>query len=380
VLRAKTLAAAALLVVLGATASAARAGQGLLIGVDDDSLEWTATVPHFVQVQRSLGIGAVRMTLQWSPGESAVLDKTDQTSLRRMSQAVRFGDRVVLDVYGAAGAAPTTPLARSQFCQYTVSALQQAPGVNDVVIWNEANSPKFWASPDPAAYEALLAQCYDAIHARRPWANVISSTSPHQNPAAFIAGLGAAYRASGRTSPIFDTFGHNAYPQDDAEAPDAQHAATSHSIDEGDYERLLAALTSAFSGTGQPVPGQGSVTIWYLEDGFQTIVPPSEAGLYDGTELDRSPIPALALSGQETSADVDQAGQLSTALELAYCQPAVGAFFNFQLVDDPDLAGWQSGLLWPDWTPKPSVPAFRSAAAAVAAGQVDCSRFPASVR
>ena len=68
--------------------------------------------------------------------------------------------------------------------------------------------------------------------------------------------------------------------------------------------------------------------------------------------------------------------QLTAALELAYCQPAVGAFFNFQLADDRSLAGWQSGLLWADWTPKPSFWPVREAIAGVAAGRVDCSVFP----
>ena len=119
--------------------------------------------------------------------------------------------------------------------------------------------------------------------------------------------------------------------------------------DPADLPRLLAALTSAFGGTGQPVPGEGSVRIWYLEDGFQTVVPAAESALYTGSELDRYTIPALAPSGQEESTRVDQGTQLTTALELAYCQPAVGAFFNFQLADDHDLGGWQSGLEihWP---------------------------------
>ena len=50
----------------------------------------------------------------------------------------------------------------------------------------------------------------------------------------------------------------------------------------------------------------------------------------------------------------DQASQLKDAVELAYCQPAVGAFFNFQFIDEVGLGGWQSGLLWADGTPKPS--------------------------
>src|SRR5205814_9324240 len=68
----------------------------------------------------------------------------------------------------------------------------------------------------------------------------------------------------------------------------------------------------------------------------------------------------------------DQATQLADALTLAYCQPYVSAFFNFHLADEQNLAGWQSGVLWPDWTPKPSYSALRSAIARVGSHQVDC--------
>lgn len=372
-------ASAAVLVAL-ACASAGRAAPGLVIGVDDDTVKWSANPWRLVGIQRSLGARALRVTLSWSPGESSVADSTSRLYLQRIDQAERLGDRVVLSVFGSSDSPPSTGLARVQYCEFVLDALQRAPGVNDVVIWNEANSPKFWRPQAGAAadYEALLAQCYDTLHSRRPWVNVISSTAPHHNPGAFIAALGDAYRASGRTLPIFDTFGHNVYPNTDREEPFAQHRASSPSIDEGDYGRLLAALTSAFGGTAQPVPGEGSVRIWYLEDGFQTVVPAAESALYTGRELDRFTIPAVAPSGQEESTSVDQATQLATALELAYCQPAVGAFFNFQLADDHDLGGWQSGLLWADWTPKPSAAALQAAVAAVAAGQVDCSRFPAA--
>ncbi len=64
-----------------------------------------------------------------------------------------------------------------------------------------------------AAYESLLADCYDQLHRFSKSVNGISSTSPHKSPAASIAALGAAYRASARTLPIFDTYGHDAYPE-----------------------------------------------------------------------------------------------------------------------------------------------------------------------
>ena len=140
--------------------------------------------------------------------------------------------------------------------------------------------------------------------------NVIATSAPHGKPATWFAGLGAAYRASGRTQPIFDTVGHNGYPQTSAEAPSARHAKGP--IDEGDLGRLLAALTKAFGGTAQPLPGQGRVTVWYLEDGFQSI-PGGPRALYSGVETDKQPV-----------SEDEQAAQLTAAVELAYCQPAVG--------------------------------------------------------
>jgi len=127
----------------------------------------------------------------------------------------------------------------------------------------------------------------------------------------------------------------------------------------------MEALSDAFRGTAQPLPGQRGVTIWYTEDGFQTTVDPAKAGLYDGQETDPFAV----------AADGAHAAQLAEAVRLAYCQPAVGAFFNFELADERALAGWQSGVLWADWTPKPSYGAFKQVIAEVAARSVDCGKF-----
>jgi hypothetical protein len=141
----------------------------------------------------------------------------------------------------------------------------------------------------------------------------------------------------------------------------AVRAARKGPIDEGDLGRLLAALKKAFSGTGQPLPGAHGVTVWYLEDGFQS-VPGGSRVVYSGTETDKQPV----------SEDV-QAAQLTAAVELAYCQPAVGAFFNFELRDDSSLTGWQSGLLRPDWSAKPAFVAYLEALAAARTGTIDCA-------
>jgi hypothetical protein len=157
---------------------------------------------------------------------------------------------------------------------------------------------------------------------------------------------------------VFDTIGHNAYPETSAEAPGARHGKHSHSIDEGDLNRLLAALTKGFHGTAQPLPGHGGVTVWYLEDGFQTT--PGRT-IYSGSETEKHPV-----------SEAQQAAQLTAAVQLAYYQPAVGAFFNFELRDDASLGGWQSGLVRPDRSPKPAFGAYAHVVQAATGGSIVC--------
>jgi len=338
-------------------------GPRLLLGVDDDTAKWLTRPDGLVGVDRDLGIGAMRIMVPWRGQD--VPSRTQQIYLHRVALTVALGQRVVLALYGRAADAPVTAAGRKAYCHFAIHVLARIPKVNDVVIWNEVNNPTFWPrSAGAPAYDALLARCWDALHSVRNSINVIDSTAPHQDPAGFITDLGAAYRASGRVRPIVDTFGHNVYPERSTEVPWAQH--DNGSIDEGDYGRLTTVLEQAFGGTTQPLPGQGRTTIWYLEDGFQTRIPVAKRRLYSGAETDKNLLPAA-----------EQAAQLQGAIALAYCQPNVGAFFNFQLLDDHSLNGWQSGVLWADGTQKPAYPGLRDAIAAVQTGSVDCGQFPA---
>ena len=116
---------------------------------------------------------------------------------------------------------------------------------------------------------------------------------------------------AGATLPIFDTLGHNAYPETTRELPYAAH--TTASLDEGDYLRLMGVLTLAFDGTAQPIPGNGTietpatgngrnaqpalsrpVTIWYLEDGFETVVASDKRASYTGREPNRQLVQPVA--------------------------------------------------------------------------------------
>ena len=337
----------------------ASAGTGLLVGLDDDTIKWLAKPNGVVGVNRDLGVDALRITLQWKRGQETPT-RLQGIYLHRAAGAIALGQRVVLAVYGTPTQSPLTAPQREQYCGFVVHVLQRIPAIEDVVIWNEVNNPTFWQS-GPEAYEALLARCWDQLHALRRTVNVIDSTAPHQDPGSFLARMGAAYRASGRTRPILDTFGHNVYPETSAEPPTAVHPGST-SIDQGDYPRLLQVLAAAFGGTGQPLPGDGRTTVWYLEDGYQSAVPRLLAQVYGGRENERAPV----------SLDT-QAAHLRRAVELAYCQPYVGAFFNFELLDEHRLVGWQSGLLFANGQKKPAYDAYKQAIAAVHSGAIDCA-------
>jgi len=346
-----------------------------LVGIDDDHSKWLARPDGLLAKYRDLGLDAVRITIPWRRGRTRPT-RLVGTYLHRAASLVARGQRVVISVFGRPSEAPLDARSRTQYCDFLHHFLLRIP-FRDVVIWNEANSPQFWpASAGAPAYEALLAACYRRLHALRRDINVISTTAVHHDPAGFVRALGDAYRERGRLHPILDTFGHNPYPDNASEPPWVQHG-NPRTVGQGDLERLLRAIRDAFEGTAQPLPGEGRTTVWYLETGFQTTVPRTKRRFYKGEETDRFVVPPLATKGAEPWVR-DQAHQLRDALFLARCQPAVGAFFNFELLDEDRLAGWQSGVLWRDGTEKQSYAAFKAAVELVASGDVDCATVPGS--
>ncbi len=374
--------------------STATAGDGLLVGVSEDSMKWSPERGKLAaRHMYRLGVSAVRVTIRWSPGQSAPRGPT-LVALRRAIRTAG-GRRLVLAVYSRAHGAPQIARRRRQYCGFVGRLLLRAGRARDVVIWNEPNSGKFWRpqyTPDgrdaaATAYEALLEECWDELHALRRDVNVIAASAPRGNddpdaerpshsPLQWYRDIGAAYRRSGRARPIFDTVGHNPYPNTSAEAPWATHPGGT--IGQGDYAKLIRVLTDEFSETAQPVPGEG-LSIWYMEDGFQTRIDRRFATAYVGRESDSFALAAVSSRGRQVAGDglaVDQASQLSDAVRLAYCQPYVGAFFNFLLADERTLTGWQSGLLWANWQRKPSYSSFQHASFDVADGNVDCSPHP----
>jgi len=302
----------------------------LLVGVDDDTLKWTARPLDVVRWQRRLGADAVRVWVPWR-GERTPL-AVRRVELSRIEAAARR-TTVVLAVFGFARSTPTRTWAQRRFCRFTRRAVALVPDARAVVVWNEANSPTYWDGT-AADYERLLARCYDLLH--RDGLTVLDSTASAHAPAAFLRAVAGAYRRSGRTRPLVDAFGHNPYPRAPDEPPGARHRPGF--LGEGDYGRLRSVLR-AF----------GDPDVWYLEDGYQSTVPPPLRARYDGHETVEAVAPRV------------QATHLRAAIALAACQPHVRAFFNFELVDETRLAGWQSGLVWRGVHRKPAAAAFASA-------------------
>jgi hypothetical protein len=273
-----------------------------------------------------------------------------------------------------AGAQAPDPTA---FCQWAGLLATTYPSVTSFIVGNEPNATRFWspqhtaADPDAGAdtYEAVLARCYDTLKAVNPKIQVIGlALAPRAvdanstKPLEFVREVGAAYRESGRTTPIMDVAAIHPYPNPNASPPPAPDDAF---YDDPDFfgipqlDRVKQSLYDAFAGTGQPTTLTG-LKLLVDEIGYQT----NETGssLYTGAET--SP----------TVSEAQQAAYYARVVQLYACDPSISAVLFFHLVDETNLnstptsGGWQSGLEHPDGSPKPSSASVQQAVQAGCTG------------
>src|SRR4051812_12261928 len=175
--------AVVVLLALVARAPVAPAAPGLLVGVTDDAFLWRGD--SGVASVKELGLGAVRVTVPWVPGQSE-MTSADIARLDAIAPAAAAGLRFVVTVFGKAAAAPRDDAGRDAYCNDVRDVLARYPMVDDVVIWNEPNLGFYWqpqftpagASAAPAAYERLMARCWDVLHSFRPSVNILMTASP----------------------------------------------------------------------------------------------------------------------------------------------------------------------------------------------------------
>ena len=348
----------------------ATAGPGLVVGAVEDDVRASTLVDAEARMTtfRLSGFRAVRVASLWTPGLTKPSDG-ELTVLKNVADAAaRNGVRVYVTVMNPGSR--TTPLTdeeRADFASYTAAIVRGAPSIRHVIIGNEPNLNRFWlpqfalngSSAAPADYLALLAETYDALKGVSSDVTVYGGAvsprgtdrpdgvRPTHSPTTFIQGMGAAYRASGRTRPVMDVLSIHVYGDNSSVAPTIGHPIGT-SIGVADYDKLVGLLGEAFDGTAQP---GSDLPILYGEYGVETEIPASKASLYTGSE------PTTTKPVSENT----QASYYRQALALAFCQPNVEGMLLFLSNDERARAAWQSGVHYVDGTPKSSRPRVKRA-------------------
>lgn len=384
---------AALIAVTALWVVGAASAAPLRYGVADDWPKFHPCGDVWWQSATDIGYQDLRMTVQWDGTQTIPYQANIQAAI---DCALLNNMRPILAIYPAQPALIGSNSAQQAAFARFVSLVGQAfPRVQNFIVGNEPNVNRFWQpqyvnGQDAAAadYEHTLAQSYDALKAVRPdsvvWGPAISSrgndnanaaSNPSHSPVWFIIDMGKAYRASGRTTPIFDEFDMHPYPPiqdtDPFSKPFQWPQAGAANLD-----RIKQAIWDAFHGTGQPTvteqPGgqtanttrsgkfaePQSLPIDLDEVGEQTTVTGREGAYTDPPE---SIVP------------IDEATQAANhvqLMEIAACDPAVKALLFFPLIDETDIHnGFQSGNLYADLTHKQSYAAVKGK---IASAQGQC--------
>ncbi len=380
-LLAALLAVTALSVVAGANADPLR------YGIADDWPKFHPCGDIWWQSANDIGYHDLRMTVQWDGSQTIPSQAEIQAAV---DCALLNNTRPILAVYPARPSLiGSNAGAQSAFASFVAKVGLTFPRVTNIVVGNEPNVNRFWqpqytGGQDAAGrdYEHTLAKSYDALKAVRPnaivWGpatssrgndNANASSNPSHSPVWFIKDMGDAYKASGRTKPIFDEFDMHPYPPIQDTDPYSKSFQWPQA-GAANLDRIKQALWDAFHGTGQPVvteqPG-GKMTQFAApqalpmnldEVGSQTVVNGHE-GAYTDPPESISPI-----------SEALQAQYHTQLMEIAACDPAVRALLFFDLIDEADLHnGFQSGNLYADLTHKQSYGAIKNK---IATAQGEC--------
>lgn len=374
-----------------ATGATATSSGPLQYGVSDDWPKYHTCGDAWWTADHDIGYTDLRITVKWD-GTSTI----DAGLKNAVDCATLNNTQLVVSIYPAKpNLIGSSDSAQSAFASFVaLVATTAGPTVTNFIVGNEPNVNRFWQpqyvnGKDAAGadYEHTLAKAYDALKAVRPdarvWGPAISSrgndhmnaaSNPSHSPVWFIKDMGDAYRASGRTTPIFDVFDIHPYPPiqdtDPFTKPFQWPQAGAANLD-----RIKQALWDAFHGTGQPTPTEQpggrtaqsanavrfntpqALPISLDEVGEQTVITGHEAAYTDG------PDSIAPISEQQ------QAANHVALMEMAACDPAVESLFFFPLIDETDVHnGFQSGNLFADLQPKQSYAAVKAKIASAKGG------------
>jgi Glycosyl hydrolase catalytic core len=383
---------AALVVAAAAAAATAQPAAGsryLRVGIYDEAQTLYGPVAKTFSLFKELHVQEVRLNLYWG-GPYGVATKrpanpTDPNdpaydwSLydRTVDYAAQSGVHVLFSIYGTPGWANGgkgmnhAPTNAADLRAFAAAAAQRydgtfmgadgqvIPAVREWLAWNEPNNPIFlspqfkrsggkWVMQSPSDYARICNAVYSGIHslliksdrvacgATAPRGNNDPSSSrPSISPLAFLI---AASKAGLKT---FDAWAHHPYYQLPSETPSTpppppSNGAAPTAITLANIGDLIKEVTHLY----------GNKRIWITEYGYQT----------------NPPDPLIGVSWAK------QAAYLTQAFAIARKNPRIDLMLWFLLKDEPNLGGWQSGLITYGGRHKPSFNAFEQMAAAIPSG------------
>ncbi len=382
----------ALAVVSATLAAAAGAAANLPVGVNDDAPKDPTVTPWFYSTMQTVGLRINTLTVLWdetSPFEIAGAGLIEQA----IDKAETSGITIELDLYpahsmaftGGSRCAPSSDPEScgdtsriQQFADWTAAVARRFPSVDQFVVMNECNQPRFvnpqWdssgANQSAEICGRALVAAYDAIKAVSSldfvWGVGLSprgNDSPNAasnsstKPVTFITALGAWFKAyaqkTRRTSGLMDGLDFHPYPVPQTQ-PFAQGYLDAKEASVTNLSRIYQAFYDAFNGSPQKTIGQqagGGLPLSLNETGVQT----GSGGKfgYVGSEVSNNA--AGGVIGDFASEDY-QASWYRQMLDVLACDPNVSFVNIFHLIDESALEGWQSGLYYTDQTAKKSAP------------------------
>jgi hypothetical protein len=367
-----------------ALACAGAASANLTVGVNDDAAKDAGVSSWFYSTMQSEGLTLNALTLRWDDSNPTSIAPSDIAAINQaVAKAKANGVTVELDLYplhsqvftGGQRCAPSSDpegcgnTAEIQaFGAWTGLVAQTFPSIHEFVVMNECNQPLFlnpqWdtsgANVSAEICGRALASAYDALHAANSqnfvWGvglsprgndNPTAASDSSTTPVKFLADLGTWFKAfvakTGRTAPLMDGFDFHPYPVPQT-LPFAQGYTNPNEASVSNLPRIYQAFYSAFAGTPQKTIGQqagGGLPVSLNEVGIQTAS--TGEGDYTGTEV--SATAAGGVTGSFAT-EAYQAQWYSQMLNLVACDPNIQVVNIFHLIDEPDLAGWQSGLYY----------------------------------
>ena len=365
---------------IAATAQTAHASRYLRVGIYDEAQTLYGPIPETFGLLDQLNVQEIRENLYWG-GPYGVAQKRPADAKnpddpayhwtlydRTVQYAHQYGIRVLFSIY----ATPTwesgrlskniAPRSAADLRNFAYAAATRysgtfmgddgvvLPAVKDWTAWNEPNNPTFllpqykrtasgWIIQSAIDYAKICNAVYGGVHATLAGSERVacgvtaprgnnnpSSPRPSVSPLAFLR---AAKKAGLKT---FDAWAHHPYYAGPSDQPTTKpvgaRGSPATAVTLGNISDLIKAVTQLY----------GNKRIWITEYGYQTNPPDKLFGV----------------------SWAKQALYLTQAFAIARKNPRIDMMLWFLLKDDPDVGGWQSGLISFGGKKKPAFAAFEN--------------------